>query len=110
MKAKVTDEQFRAIVAQSLSVAQVIARLGLVPAGGNYKTVQTRISTLKLDTSHFTGQGWNSGARYRNFGKQYPLPDILVENSSYKFTHGLRSRLVKEGYKAHHCEACTLQE
>lgn len=110
MKAKVTDERFRQIVAQSLSVAQVITQLGLVPAGGNYKTVQARINLLKLDISHFTGQGWNSGTRYRNFGKRYSLPDILVQNSSYKFTHGLRSRLLKEGSKEHQCEECSLRE
>ena len=110
MPPKATDVQFREVVAQSLSVAQVIVRLGLIPAGGNYKTVQTRIARLQLDTSHFTGQGWNSGLRYRKFGKRKPLTDILVEHSPYKFTHGLRNRLLKEAVKEHCCEACALRK
>ncbi|RZL13846.1 MAG: hypothetical protein EOO62_07065 [Hymenobacter sp.] len=93
-----TDE-FRQAVAESLSVRQVLGRIGLVPAGGNYKTVQARISRLGLDTSHFTGAGWNVGARYKAFGRNTTMEEILVENFSYAFTHGLRGRLLKEGLK-----------
>ncbi|GAA4013866.1 hypothetical protein GCM10022408_28740 [Hymenobacter fastidiosus] len=110
MKAKWTDAEFGEVVAQSLSVAQVIQQLGLVPAGGNYKTVQARIARLQLSTAHFTGQGWNTGLRYRSFGRKAFLPEILVENSPYAFTHGLRGRLLKEGWKQHQCEECGLQE
>ena len=78
MKSTITDDYFSEMVAQSLSVAQVIVRLGLVPAGGNYKTVQARIKKLDLGTSHFTGNAWNVGEQYRDFGRQYRLTDILV--------------------------------
>ena len=50
-----TDDEFRQVVAASLSVRQVLGHIGLVPAGGNYKTVHTRVRALRLDTSHFTG-------------------------------------------------------
>lgn len=106
MKVKVTDEQFREIVAHSLSVAQIITRLGLVPAGGNYKTVQARIAALRLTTNHFTGQGWNSGTRYRSFGKRFLTEDVLVQVSTYTSSHRLRNRLLKEGLKARICERC----
>lgn len=109
-KHRIDDQQFREIVAQSLSVAQVIGRMGLVPAGGNYKTVQTRIAQLQLDTGHFTGSGWNTGSRYRSFGRKAALAEILVEKSPYAFTHGLKGRLLKEGWKQHQCEACALRE
>ncbi|RYE90889.1 MAG: HNH endonuclease, partial [Cytophagaceae bacterium] len=105
-----TDEEFRQAVAESLSVRQVLERVGLVPAGGNYKTVQARMERLELDTSHFTGAGWNVGARYKACGRKATLEEILVENSSYAFTHGLRSRLLKEGWKQHKCEQCGLTE
>ena len=36
-----TDDEFRQAVAESLSVRQVLGRIGLVPAGGNYKTVHS---------------------------------------------------------------------
>lgn len=105
-----TDEDFRRAVATSLSVRQVLGYIGLVPAGGNYKTVQARIQQLALDTSHFTGAGWNVGARYKAFGRKATLEEILVENSAYTFTHGLRGRLLKEGWKQPQCEQCGLTE
>ena len=109
-KYRSTDYEFRLAVAESLSVAQVLGRVGLVPAGGNYKTVQSRIKQLGLQTSHFTGRGWNTGLRYRSFGRKAALEEILVENSPYAFTHGLRGRLLKEEWKKHQCETCELSE
>ena len=50
-----TDEELWLAVAGGLSVRQVLGRIGLVPAGGNYKTVHRRITKLGLNTSHFTG-------------------------------------------------------
>ncbi|NVO30229.1 HNH endonuclease signature motif containing protein [Hymenobacter lapidiphilus] len=105
-----TDDAFRQAVAESLSVRQVLSRIGLVPAGGNYKTVHTRVARLGLDTSHWTGAGWNKGARYKAFGRKAKLEEILVENSAYAFTHGLRGRLLKEGWKPYQCEQCNLTE
>ena len=103
-----TDDEFWQAVAESLSIRQVLGRIGLVPAGGNYKTVHARIKLLALDTSHFTGAGWNTGLRYRSFGRKATLEEIMVENSPYNFTHGLRKRLLAEGIKADNCEACGL--
>lgn len=79
-----------------------------VPAGGNCKTVQSRIRQLELDISYFTGVGWNVGARYKAFGRKAALKEILIENSTYAFTHGLRGRLLKEGLKQHQCTHCGL--
>ena len=56
-----TDEEFRRAVAESLSVRQVLSCIGLVPAGGNYKTVHARIARLGLDTSPFTGRPGTRG-------------------------------------------------
>ncbi|RZK21972.1 MAG: hypothetical protein EOO56_10195 [Hymenobacter sp.] len=74
-----TDDEFRAAVATSLSVRQVLSRIGLVPVGGNYKTVHDRIKQLELDIGHFTGAGWNVGARYKAFGRKAALEEILVK-------------------------------
>ena len=105
-----TDAEFRQAVARSLSMRQVLAQIGLVSAGGNYKTVQGRISRLGLDTSHFTGAAWNVGSRYRPLGRPFSWEGILVENSLYTSTFRLRNRLVGYGLKQHLCEQCGLSE
>ncbi|MDO7854721.1 hypothetical protein [Hymenobacter convexus] len=105
-----TDDEFRQAVAESPSVAQVLGRIGLVPAGGNYKTVHARIAKLGLDTSHFTGAAWNQGERYRMLGKPFSWDNILVENSPYTSTARLRNRLIAHGLKLSKCERCGLSE
>lgn len=105
-----TDEEFRRAVAGSLSVRQVLSRIGLVPAGGNYKTVHDRIKRLGLDTSHFTGAGWNVGPRYRDIGQPFTWDGLLVENSTYASTFRLRNRLIQHGLKEAKCEHCNLTQ
>lgn len=105
-----TDDEFRLAVAESLSVRQVLGRIGLVPAGGNYKTVHARIARLGLDTSHFTGAAWNQGGRFRMLSQPFSWENILVENSTYTSTYRLRNRLIEHGLKEHRCEACNLTE
>ena len=105
-----TDDEFRQAVAASLSVRQVLSCIGLVPAGGNYKTVHSRIRQLGLDTSHFTGQGWNQGARFRMLRAPFSWEGILVENSLYASTFRLRNRLIEYGLKEPLCERCSLGE
>lgn len=104
-----TDEEFRQAVAESLSVRQVLERIGLVPASGNYKAVQNRIKLLGL-ASYFTGAAWTVGVRYNVFGRKAVLEEILAENFASAFAHGLRGRLLKEGLKRHQCECCGLSE
>ena len=104
------DEEFRQAVVGSLSVRQVLSQIGLVPAGGNYKTVHDRIRRLGLDTSHFTGQGWNVGAQYRDVGQPFSWDGVLVENSAYTSTFRLRKRLIQHGLKEARCERCQLME
>jgi len=106
MKYKYTDEQFREAVENSLSIAQVAQTLGIKPAGGNYITIKNKIKKLNLDTSHFTGQGWNTGKRYKPVRPAQSLDSILVKDSTYVNTHHLKERLIKEGLKENKCEIC----
>ena len=105
MKQKLSDEEFKVIVKESLSIAEVIRKCGRIPAGGNYAITHERIKRLGLNTSHFTGQGWNKGDRHIAFVKAKPLQDILVKDSYYQ-TFKLAKRLLKEGLKERRCECC----
>lgn len=48
-----TDAELATAVAASISVREVLQRLGLVPKGGSYKLVKGHIARLQLDTAHF---------------------------------------------------------
>ena len=110
MKYSYTEKELEDAVKQSFSLAGVCRILSIRPAGGNYATIKRKIKKLGIDTSHFTGQGWNVGERFKPITRTTPMNEILVENSTYTNTNCLRKRLVGEGYKPSKCESCGLTE
>lgn len=100
-----TDEQLIDAVKESLSISQVLSRLGLVVAGGNYKSINGHVKRLKLDTGHFTGQTWNRGVKHAPYKYARPLSEILVEHSTFSTSH-LKKRLFKDGVFEEKCYRC----
>lgn len=91
-------------IKESTSLRQVIKKIGLIPAGGNYSQVKKYIKYYSLDIKHFKGKAWNKGMK--GVGKSLiPLKDILVKKSNYQ-SYKLKNRLFKEGLKKEICERC----
>ena len=112
MPRKYTDEQFVEAISTSCSIRQVLKKLGLKEAGGNYSCCKNKISKMELDTSHFGNlkerQGWSKGKKFpgRN---ETPLEDLLVLNSNYQ-SFKLKNRLIKAGAFELVCSKCRLTE
>ena len=103
MNKKYTKEMLEPIVKESFSVADVCRKLQIKPATGSQSNLSKRIQEYDLDTSHFTGQGWNKGKTF----VKYPIEDYL-SNERFVKSSQLLKRLIKEGYKTHKCERCQL--
>lgn len=103
-----SEDELRAAVATSASYAQVLQKLGLVAAGGNYATIKLRIKELDLDTSHMTGQSWMKGQKNPNMVPK-PLEEILVSGRPTQ-SDRLRKRLLSEGIFEARCNWCELTE
>src|SRR5262249_37781957 len=72
-----TNEEFAQAVAESTSVAKVLEKLGLKPAGGNYVLAKKLIQELGLDTRHFKGShDWARGKK-STFVRQHAIEEIL---------------------------------
>ena len=99
-----TKEDLILAVSLSRSIRQVISRLNLVEAGGNYEQIKKYINIYNIDMSHFTGNSWNKGMRgyYRPL---IPLKDILVRKSTFQ-SFKLKIKLFREGLKSPMCEDC----
>lgn len=106
---KYTDEQFTNAVRNNFSVRNVLKTLGLVPAGGSYKTFYANIKRLNLDISHFTGQGFLKGKSH-DWAPKMSLEKILVKDSLYSTTSSLRERLIKENVLPNRCSICAINE
>jgi hypothetical protein len=99
------DELLIVSVQESFSIRMVIQKLGLIPAGGNYDQVKRRIKELSLDTSHFTGMGWNTGQRQRTMVPAAPIEQILTIDSLVQ-SFKLKKRLFSLKLKEPKCEIC----
>lgn len=103
---KYTENDFIQAVKNSTSIRQVLNKLNLKEAGGNYVTCKKLIKKLELNTDHFSGQAWNKGR------KNGPKRNINVYlNNQYPIqSHKLRLRLLKEKIFEHKCYNCGLSE
>jgi 5-methylcytosine-specific restriction endonuclease McrA len=99
-----TNEELTVAVKDSASIRSVLIKLGLVPAGGNYRQVAQTIKDLDLNTEHFTGMGWRKNRTF-DFVPQRPLDEILVQHSDFQ-SFKLKKRLFREGLKTPKCERC----
>ena len=105
MKTKYTKELLAPIVSESRSFQQVLARLGLSLTGGNQSHIKKIISFHKLDTSHFTGQGWSAKRRAKN--RKSPA-EYLIEYDKSKgvSVDGIKKKMFRDAVKEKRCEEC----
>ena len=101
---KWTHEQLFAACVESVCYSDLLVRLGLRPAGGNYATLHKKIRELRIDTSHFRKGPWSKGRRDLP-QRRFPLSQVLIENS-WANTNDLKWRLINEGLKNGSCELC----
>lgn len=104
---RITEEAFREAVAESSTISEALDKLRLRKSSSSYKVFHSRVERWNVDTTHFltasekTAQQWaQSQFRAR------PLEEILVENSTYTSSNGLKKRLYREGLKERQCELC----
>ena len=108
MNKRYTTEELIEAVKTSYSIRQVLQQLNIIPAGGNYQTIKTRIKNLGIDTSHFTGKLWSKGKKLQS-KRQI---EFYLQKDCAKIinSHTLRLRLINEGLKQSICEICNLSE
>ena len=99
-----TIEQLKEAAKNSTSYRQVLGKLGLREAGGNYDQVKKYIKEYNININHFSGKAWNKGLK--GIGRPIiPLEKILVKNSTYQ-SFKLKNRLFKAELKRKECEEC----
>jgi Zn finger protein HypA/HybF involved in hydrogenase expression len=106
---KSTDNEFVEAIKTSQSIREVLLKLNLKAAGGNYKCFHRRIKELKISIDHFTDpKVWNKG---KSFGPKRDIQEYLKLNCEFVVTsNSLRKRLIAEGLKQHKCECCGITE
>lgn len=95
---------------ESLSVSEVMLRLGLRLSGGGHSHIKRRLAELGIDTSHFLGRGTNSGDRHSGGPAKKQPEEWLVLRARHQPTvraEHVRRALIAVG-RAYRCADCGL--
>ena len=105
-KVKYDVEDLKKAIGSSKSIAGVLRQMDLRPTGGNYRIIHRMIRDNQIDTSHFTGQGWNVGLGFKP-NVEFDDSEIFIQDSPYKCSWRLRERY-KKLTGITFCESCQL--
>lgn len=97
-KNRYTKEYLEPIVIDSKSKKDLLDRLGLRNAGGNFSTIKKYIILFNIDISHFV-------IKQKEYIKSLKDEEVMVENSSFSRA-SLKKRLYNKGLKERKCEMC----
>lgn len=103
MKIEWTKEILENIVKESSSKKEVLTKLNIRCAGGNFNTLKKYLELYSIDISHFIKNYRNMV--YRNQTNKTPLDDILVKNSKFSRSQ-LKIRLYNDGLLEKKCCLC----
>ncbi|WP_345043936.1 hypothetical protein [Arthrobacter methylotrophus] len=100
----VPNDEFRSIVEASHTMRDILRGLGYGTSSGSMGPyIRARAEKEGISLGHLTGRSVVRASWY-----QYPLDEILVENSSYLNRSHLKVRLIKAGLLRHECYECGL--
>lgn len=85
-------------------MADVLRKLNIVVAGGNYQSVKRAIKRHSMDMSHFKAMAWSKD---KILGPRRPLCDYLSNEHSIRSCQ-LKTRLISENILPYICNKCSL--
>lgn len=104
---KYTKELLTPIVKESLSLAEVIKKLGIKWSGGQQQNIKRWIKFYEIDTSHFLGQAASFGSRHKGGPKKKLWQEILIlmpNENRREHAVKLRRALLESGRDYKCCE------
>ncbi len=110
IKYKYTTGTLKRVVKESLSIREVMTKLGIKTiSGGMHAYIKARIKKEEIDTSHFRGKGANFGTKHIGGIRKYTSKEILIVNQKGYRTkaHRLRRALLEIG-RPYICYICEL--
>jgi hypothetical protein len=108
IKYKYTPEMLAEAAAASLSIADVLRRLGITLAGGNHAHISRQLKRFGIDTSHFLGQGHYRGQSSPRRLHPEQVLVVLPEGSPRPNPRQLRRSLITIGVP-HRCAGCKIE-
>lgn len=86
-----TDDDIRQYAGEVKSLSELLRKLNLTVASGNFINMRKNLQRLNINCDHWTGQAWNKDLQTKKW-------------NDYNKIASIRIHLIKErGYKCEHC-------
>lgn len=102
-------EEFKKVVAESASFAEVARKFGRKPVGGTLSTISHQCKRHNIDTSHMTGQGHNKG-KTPNHKKTADQVLVMGTNLDFRSKPAVLRRALAEIGVEYKCNGCGIFE
>ena len=110
MKNKYEKIELEKLINESFTLSEVLMKLKIRSAGGNFKSLNKYIKFHNINIDHFNANTVRiQKLKAMTENKKIALVDVLITDSSYS-RKNLKQRLYKEGLKEHKCELCGQNE
>lgn len=100
-----SKNEMQKLLNESSSFVEVLEKLGLCGHSGNHRTLKERIKLDSLNTEILKAKRTEK-IRKSSINKKIPLSEIMIKDSSYHNSKGLKKRLIKENLLKYSCEKC----
>ena len=108
---KYTKQLLEPLVKNSISVAEILRKLGKRHQGSIATHLSNVIKKLEIDTSHFLGVRANCGSKHKGGPDKKNWESILVKNlGEYRTRPVLLRRALIESGRIHACEECGIDQ
>jgi predicted RNA-binding Zn-ribbon protein involved in translation (DUF1610 family) len=87
------------------SVTDLMRTIGIKMTGNSHALIKNKLVKYGIDTSHFTGKGWNRGRRDLSKKKPEDILTVMAEGSYRQNVRYLRRAMIDSGVN-YSCRAC----
>jgi len=102
---KISKEEFQSIINESNSLREVLIKCGLVVVAGNYKTLQNRIVSDKVDLTKLNLNRNNVRKTWTANKISYSNEEVFIEKSKFD-RGGIKRRIIQDNLLPYKCSKC----
>lgn len=96
-----TLEEFKKIINECFSRKEFFKKINMLASGASFKILNRRIEKDKVDISHF-----KKPQEFFTYKNKISYDKILIKDSNYNNTSGLKKRLIKDNFLKNKCQKC----
>ncbi len=101
-----SDNQLVSIVPLCNDLTEIIKKLGLRTAGGNFESIKGHIKRLNISTAHFNKKNQIKGLLKYSQNRKIQDKEFYIDNSRVTDNNSIRRKVAKDSFLDYICQRC----